>query len=111
MSDTDGKITWFEIAGDDGNRARGFYSGLFGWQFKAFEGGHDYQMTDGGAVFTNPERKGILVYFGTSDIDASVEKVRELGGQSDDPQPIENVGRYANCTDTEGNAFGLFQQG
>jgi predicted enzyme related to lactoylglutathione lyase len=111
MSDTDGKITWFEIAGDDGNRARGFYGGLFGWQFQPFEEGHDYQMTDGGAVFTNPESKGILVYFGTSDIDASVAKVRELGGEAGEPQEIPNVGRYAHCSDTEGNAFGLYQAG
>ena len=45
------------------------------------EDGGDYQMTSdaGGAVYTN-ESKGILVYFGTSDIDASVARVRELGG-------------------------------
>ncbi len=84
MSDTDGKITWFEIAGGDGGRARGFYSGLFGWQFQPFEEGGDYQMTyeAGGAVYTSPESKGIVVYFGTSDIDSSVAKVRELGGES-----------------------------
>ncbi len=112
MSDTDGKITWFEIAGGDGGRARGFYSGLFGWQFEAFEDGGDYQMTydAGGAVYTSPDRKGIVVYFGTSDIDDSVAKVRELGGEAAEPQAIPNVGRYATCTDTEGNAFGLYQR-
>jgi predicted enzyme related to lactoylglutathione lyase len=40
-----------------------------------------------------------------------VARVRELGGESGDPQEIPNVGRYATCTDTEGNAFGLFQTG
>jgi uncharacterized protein len=112
MSETDGKITWFEIAGADGARARGFYGSLFGWQFQPFEEGGDYQMTydAGGAVYTSPE-KGILVYFGTSDIDASVAKVRELGGEAGDPQEIPNVGRYAQCSDTEGNAFGLYQRG
>ena len=111
MSDTDGKITWFEIAGGDGGRARGFYGGLFGWTFEPFEDGGDYQMTQGGAVYTNPGGKGILVYFGTSDIDASLAKVRELGGEAGEPQEIPNVGRYAHCSDTEGNAFGLYQQG
>ena len=111
MSDTDGNVVWFEVAGEDGGRARTFYGGLFGWEFQPFEEGADYQMTQHGAVYTNPDGRGILVYFGTSDIDASVARVRELGGQAGDPQEIPNVGRYAYCSDTEGNAFGLYQAG
>jgi predicted enzyme related to lactoylglutathione lyase len=111
MSDTDGTITWFEIATEDADRARSFYGGLFGWQFQPFDPEHpDYQVTNGGAVYASDER-GITVYFGTSDIDASVALVRELGGSSDEPQPIPNVGRYAQCADTEGTAFGLFEAG
>ena len=109
MSETDGKINWFEVGASDGNRARGFYSGLFGWQFQPFDEGGDYQLTDGGAVYT-ADTNGILVYFGTSDIDASLARVRELGGEAGDPQEIPNVGRYATCSDTEGNPFGLFQR-
>jgi predicted enzyme related to lactoylglutathione lyase len=106
-------IAWFEVAAEDGGRARGFYSGLFGWSFEPFEPGGDYQTSNdaGGAVYTNPDGKGIVVYFATPDIDGSVARVRELGGQSGDPQAIPNVGRYATCSDTEGNAFGLFQGG
>ena len=110
MSDTDGTITWFEVGASDGSRARAFYSALFGWQFQPFEEGGDYQETDGGAVYT-ADKGGILVYFGTSDIGASVARVRELGGEAGDPREIPNVGRYATCSDTEGNAFGLFQSG
>ena len=113
MSETDGKITWFEIGAENAARARSFYGDLLGWTFEGFEeDGGDYQMTSdaGGAVYTN-ESKGILVYFGTSDIDASVARVRELGGESGDPQDIPGIGRYATCSDTEGNAFGLFQRG
>ncbi len=109
MSDSDGKITWFEIGAENADRARGFYGGLFGWQFQAFDPEHtDYQVTDGGAVYSS-DKRGLTVYFGTSDIDTSVARVRELGGSADDPQPIPNVGRYAQCTDTEGSAFGLFE--
>jgi len=112
MSEMDGKIVWFEVAADDGARARSFYSSLFGWTFAPFEGGGDYQMTTeaGGAVYTNPE-KGVTVYFGTSDIDASAAKVRELGGETDEPTEMPGIGRYTNCVDTEGNSFGLFQAG
>ena len=51
----------------------------------------------------------MTVYFGTSDLDASIAMIKTLGGSSDEPQEIPNVGRYATCTDTEGNAFGLFE--
>ena len=62
MSDTDGKIVWFEVAADKGDRARVFYGSLFGWSFQPFGDEGDYAMTDGGAVYTNPDGKGIIVY-------------------------------------------------
>ena len=66
------------------------------------------QVTDEGAV-SSSDGKGLLVYFATSDIDASVLRVAELGGSASDPAAIPGVGRYATCADTEGNAFGLFE--
>jgi len=111
VSDTDGKIVWFEVAGDDGNRARQFYGSLFGWTFQPFGEEGDYQMTDGGAVYTNKDGKGIIVYFGSSDLDASIARVKELGGEAGEPHEIPGTGRYTICTDSEGNAFGLYQGG
>jgi uncharacterized protein len=51
-----GKPVHFEIPARDTNRAREFYSGLFGWQWNAMEGPVEYHMTrvtedSGGAVF------------------------------------------------------------
>ena len=110
MSDTDGKVTWFEVPAGDAQRARAFYGGLFGWQFQGFDESGDYQVTDGGAVYPSGT-KGLLVYFGTSDLEGSVARVGELGGGAGEPQDIPGVGRYATCTDTEGNPFGLFEPG
>ena len=50
-----------------------------------------------------------IVYFDTEDIDASIAKVRELGGTADDKQPVPTHGWFAGCKDTEGNAFSLWQ--
>lgn len=105
---SNGKMTWFEVPAEDAERARAFYGGLFGWQFQAFDEAGDYQVTDEGAV-SSSDRKGLLLYFSTSDIDASVSRVGELGGSAAEPGAIPGVGRYATCTDTAGNAFGLFQ--
>ena len=51
----------------------------------------------------------MIVYFDTDDIDASIAKVRELGGSADDKQPVPQQGWFAGCKDTEGNAFSLWQ--
>ena len=65
----------------------------------------------GGAIYpADPGQKGLIVYFDTDDIDASIAKVRGNGGQSDDKQPIPHIGWFARCTDTEGNTFSLYQR-
>jgi predicted enzyme related to lactoylglutathione lyase len=64
----------------------------------------------GGAIYPSDEPgSGPVIYFGTSDIDASIARARELGGSAEDKQPIPGVGWFARCTDTEGNDFSLFQ--
>jgi uncharacterized protein len=64
----------------------------------------------GGAVFPSDEAgQGLVIYFDTDDIDASLAKVSELGGQAEDKQPIPGVGWFARCKDTEGNDFSIFQ--
>jgi predicted enzyme related to lactoylglutathione lyase len=65
----------------------------------------------GGAIYPDPDTAGSgpIVYFGTSNIDASIAKARELGGSADDKQPIPSIGWFARCKDTEGNRFSLFE--
>ena len=111
-----GKLVHFELPAQDAARARGFWSGLFGWQFQ--DSGMpdlDYQLVQtgpdqGGAVYRGDGSiRGPVVYFDTDDVDASIATVRELGGDADDKQPIPHVGWFARCKDTEGNEFSLFQ--
>ena len=110
-----GKIVHIELPASDADRAQRFYSELFGWQF-ADSGmeGIDYRMfregDQGGAVFTmEGSAPGAVIYYGSDDIDADLAKVRELGGEAEDKQPIPGVGWFAGCKDPEGNAFSLFQ--
>jgi hypothetical protein len=112
MSDTDGKVTWFELPAADSARARGFYSLVLGWTFESFDPAGEYQVTPegGGGIYVSTEKKGLTVYFGTSDLEASIAKVRNAGGQAGDAQEIPNTGRYSVCTDTEGNEFGLYER-
>jgi uncharacterized protein len=111
-----GKVVHIEIPAGDADRASAFYSGVFGWNIgaSAMEG-FDYRMfqvgeNEGGAVMPSDKAgSGLIVYMDTNDIDASVAKVRELGGSADDKQPVPTHGWFSACTDTEGNPFSLWQ--
>jgi len=111
-----GKIVHFEIPAGDADRAAGFYNGVFGYSIggSAMEG-FDYRMfqtgeDQGGAVMPSDKAgSGLIVYLDTDDIDASIAKVRELGGSADDKQPVPTHGWFAACKDTEGNNFSLWQ--
>jgi predicted enzyme related to lactoylglutathione lyase len=109
-----GNIVHFEINAKDASRAKRFYSSLFGWKYKDSEiPGIEYYLIDGvnpgGAINPLQQDPGPVVYFDTDDIDASIGKVRDLGGKSDDKQSIPGQGWFAACVDTEGNKFSLFQ--
>ena len=109
-----GKLVHYELPASDTGRAKEFYVGLFGWVFNdSGMPGIDYQLIDGdpgGALYRSDDAgSGPRVYFDTEDIDASVAKVRELGGEADDKAPIPGIGWSAGCKDLDGNQFSLFQ--
>ena len=110
-----GSLVHFELPADDTERAREFYRELFGWRFREAEGPIEYHMLEegiepAGAIYpTQAGEKGAIIYFDTDDIEASVERVNELGGSAEDKQPIPGIGWYARCEDTEGNPFSIFE--
>ena len=110
-----GKMVHVEIVAADADRAADFWSGVFGWKIgDSVMEGMDYRMfqsadDQGGAVYPGDNPGSLIVYFDTDDIDASVAKVRELGGTADEKQPVPSMGWFASCKDTEGNAFSLWQ--
>ena len=110
-----GKIVHFELPAADAERAKAFWSGVFGWEFgDSAMPGMEYYMVrtgedQGGAVMPSEGPFAMNVYFDTDDIDASIAKVRAGGGSADDKNPIPHVGWITHCKDTEGNDFSLFQ--
>jgi uncharacterized protein len=111
-----GKIVHIEIQASDPDRATSFYRDVFGWQFgESGMPGIDYRMaqlddTSGAAIYPGDGAgSGPLVYVDTDDIDASIQKVRDSGGEAEDKQPIPSVGWFSRVKDTEGNPLGLFQ--
>ncbi len=111
-----GKPVHFEFPAGDADRARGFWSSLFGWEFgESAMPGFDYRMTQfdndtAAAVYpAQDDSRGPIVYLTSDEIDADLARVRDLGGKTDDKSPIPGIGWFARCHDTEGNAFSLFQ--
>src|SRR5919197_5843967 len=95
-----GKIVHIELPASDADRAQRFYAELFGWRFQdSGMEGIDYRMFQGepgGAVYPGENAgQGSIVYFETDDIDAELQKVRELDGQAADTQPTPGVGCFA----------------
>lgn len=109
-----GKLVYFELPAQNTERAQRFYEDLFGWRFQTWDGPMDYRMTDGiepgGAIYPSQAgERNPIVYFDTDDIDATLARVRELGGEAEDKQPIPGVGWFARAHDPEGNAVSLYQ--
>lgn len=106
-----GQVNWFELPTDDTARARAFFAGVFGWETSAM--GEDYHFITNGAKGAIAARDAQLtqprIYFHTTDIDASVSKVAELGGKSDDVRAVPEVGRIAHCWDDQGTPFSLYE--
>jgi uncharacterized protein len=110
------KVVHFEIPADDTTRAREFWSGLFGVEWRTYEGPVEYHMfanedeqSGGGLMPRQSGQDGLVVYFAVEDIDAAREKAQELGGAAEDKQPVPGMGWFAPAKDTEGNEFSFWQ--
>ena len=110
-----GEMVHIEIPADDTAKAREFWGGLFGWEFEPYPGPSEYHMTrftetTGGAISNmEPGKHGTRTYFAADDINAGAARVRELGGEADEPMPVPAMGWFVTCRDPHGNEFGLWQ--
>ncbi len=114
-------IVHFDIASEDPQRAKKFYQSLFDWKMASPPGMEGYYLVGtkdlegkdsvGGGLGKrmDPSQK-ITCYFGVDSLEAYTAKIRELGGTVVVPKiSVPGWGYMANCIDTEGNAFGLWQ--
>ena len=110
-----GEIVHIEIPADDTGKAQEFWGSLLGWEFQAFPGPFEYHMArlsdQQGAAITNMEqgKKGMRAYFVVDEINAGAARVKELGGEANDPSPVPQMGWFSTCKDPHGNEFGLWQ--
>ena len=114
------RVVHFEIPADDPERATKFYTKVFGWKIKKWEGPMDYWLvTTGdksapgidGAIMQRSEMASTVVNtIDVPSVDDFIKKVTKNGGKVITPKtPIPGVGYFAYCKDTEGNMFGILQ--
>ncbi|WP_067052917.1 VOC family protein [Methanofollis ethanolicus] len=115
-------IVHFDLPADDLERAKTFYSSLFGWKFELAPGWTDFYLiataTEDGSPGIGggmgkrgaPDQK-ITNYIGVQSIDACQADVTRLGGKVRlGKTAVPEFGYLAVCEDTEGNTFGLWEE-
>ncbi len=113
------RIIWFEVPADDAERAKKFYSSLFGWKIKKLPGMMDYWHIDTGGSDDSPDggmmkrmhpQQQITNYVAVPSVDKGAAKVEKLGGEiCKSKTAVPGMGYFVICKDTEGNAFALWE--
>lgn len=115
-----GAYCWQELGTNDTQKAKDFYTTLFGWATESFPGPMEYTIfkkgneSVGGMYQITPEMGPIpphwLTYFAVSDCDATVRKATELGGSVMKPaEDIPGVGRFAILRDPASAVFAVLK--
>lgn len=120
-----GGVVHFELPADDENRARKFYSSVFGWGFQVMpEMEYSLAMTTpmdeqgrpavagsiNGGLFRRGDLTAPVVTVDVEDIDAALEQIVAGGGSVHRAKmEVPGMGWNAYFKDTEGNVVGLWQ--
>ena len=116
-----GTFCWADLITPDPERAKQFYSGLFGWKIEPGE-----KDTSGYLHIKNGEKfiGGVppaqyrdpnapphwMIYFYVTDVDASAAKAKDLGANFFvPPMSVEGVGRMAIMADPQGAVSAIFK--
>ena len=121
-----GKVVHFEVPYDDADRARAFYSDVFGWQIQPVpEFEYNFVQTGPTAESGMPSEPGYVgggmcarqgpverpvLTIEVDDISAALATIAEHGGAAvGEPMPVGDMGFAGYFTDSEGNVMGLWQ--
>ena len=127
-------IVHFEIPADDVEKAKKFYTDLFGWKTEKLSVTDDSRLTSAATaqpmeywIITTTDDKGnkalgggimkrqmpehrVTNYIGVKSVDEYSSKVEKLGGKVIAPKhTVPGMGYFALCIDTENNAFAIWE--
>ena len=112
-----GAMLWNELATRDLENAKDFYNKVFGWEYETNDDGYVSIKNNGrynGGMMAMDDSYGEMppvwtVYFNVEDLDASVNKVEELGGQVMVRAEAPGVGPFAIINDSTGAALAIIE--
>ena len=121
-----GRVVHFEIPFDDGDRARGFYKEIFGWQAMEMPEMSYTIVMSGPSNDQGPTEAGFInggmlsrqqaatpapvIVIDVDSIDATLERIGTQGGSTVvGKTPVGDMGFAAYFTDPEGNVLGLWE--
>lgn len=121
-----GSVVHFEVPYDDADRARAFYSTVFGWNIQPVPE-FDYNFVQTGPTSDEgmPSEPGFIgggmmqrqgaidrpvITINVEDVNAALATIAEHGGSAvGEPMAVGEMGVAAYFTDSEGNLMGLWQ--
>jgi len=115
-------IVHIDIAAEQVERAKNFYETLFRWKFNAPPGYSDYFLSEttdesgapavgGGLGARGTPDHRITCYIGVDSIAKYLQRIEQMGGKVTMPYTeVPGFGALAQCVDTEGNPFGLWEE-
>ncbi|HUQ64111.1 MAG TPA: VOC family protein [Acidimicrobiales bacterium] len=108
-----GDIGYVSLWVPDVERAGAFFSTVLGWQYTPI-GARQGRQVEGSApphgIWGEQERSTLFLCFTVEDVDETLERVRDAGGQAGAPQDAPH-GRAADCLDDQGTPFALVSSG
>ncbi|SRR5258708_6387422 len=116
---TVGAMSWNELYTKDVEKAKQFYADLLGWTYEVDEKNNSYIMIknkgrSNGGIFAMTPEMGTMppnwtVYFTVKNLDESLAKVKELGGQVYMGPKEISIGKIAMIADPAGAAFMMIE--
>lgn len=106
-----GDIAYVSLWVPDVERAATFFSAVLGWTYGPGSSGQSRQVagtTVPHGLYGAQERSTLFCCYAVDDVDAAVHRVRDAGGQADEPV-AEPYGRVANCVDDQRTPFALIE--
>jgi len=109
-----GALTWNDLISPDVAGSAAFYRDLFGWDIQELAPGEYWSIANGanrnGGMMPMPpgSHPAWNLYFAVDDVDATVARARELGGDTVmGPMDVPNGGRLAVLRDPQNAVFSV----
>jgi uncharacterized protein len=110
-------ISYLDIPARDVKVSAAFYRNVFGWELggrpdaPSFSDGSGHVIGHWNEELAVAGKAGIIPYIYVSSVDATLEKIRENGGQVSKGPNAEGNLWIATFQDPVGNVIGIWQQG